>query len=100
MKEFKGTRGEWKIIHEINVTSKSNRPICACGTYDPREEDCQATNQANAQLIASSPELLKALQAIRNQMTELILDESIELDEGDAEVLNQADEAINKALGE
>jgi hypothetical protein len=88
MKEFKGTQGEWRVIHEINVTSKNYRAICACGTFDSKEKSSQDINQANAKLIAAAPKLLKALQDLVRYCKENQVDAVLELSE----------QAINEAL--
>ena len=63
--EFKGTKGVWKVVHEINVMNSCNRSVCACGTINHSEKDSMLINKANAQLIATAPELLKELTKIK-----------------------------------
>ena len=94
MKQFKGTQGNWRVIHEINVTSKNYRAICACGTFDSKEKSSQDINQANAKLIAAAPKLLEALQNCLEGVIEL----NGEFQEGWEEVIEAAELAINKAL--
>lgn len=91
--EFKGTKGEWRVQHDINVLSINDRPICACGTFDPKEKKSQNINKANAQLIAAAPELLEALVNLLKQTPEELRKDWL-WGECDA-----AQKAINKALG-
>ena len=58
-KEFKGTKGEWKIQEPYNtfVYGSGGKLICQI-KYDPFSEE----SAANARLISASPELLEALQ--------------------------------------
>lgn len=94
--EFKGTKGDWKVIHEINVTSENHRPICACGVTDYNEKDSMVINKANAQLIASAPELLKALLLLIDPLTGLCFD-SLQSEFTNAQ-LSQIESAIEKAI--
>lgn len=69
---MKHTKGEWKVVHEINVMSKSGRPICACGTQISNESRMgRDVNEANAKLIAAAPELLEAIIIANEQLTYL-----------------------------
>ena len=105
MKEFKGTKGEWKVIHEINVTSKSNRAICACGSYDSREKSSQDINKANAKLISAAPKLLEALIKMvewhgkyEDHECEMIGNQVLCNAEDQPEIIQVCLKAINKAL--
>jgi hypothetical protein len=110
--EFKGTKGEWKVVNDfrkpIVMTSISKYEICLINEVWTDYEDNEGVKHskgqshnemmATAKLIAASPDLLKALQSLKAQFKEMILDEGIDVDEGDTQVFNQATKAINKAL--
>ena len=94
MKEFKGTQGKWEVVagddNAPDVISDIGVEIAFTPTYngDKAEQLC------NAKLIASSPELLEALQKM--------LSKAYKQNWNDAypEVIKSAQNAINKALGE
>ena len=101
MKEFKGTPGPW-VVNEIgqhwNNKALTHLEItfgedgeCICDTVYQRED---------ANLIAAAPELLEACMRIRNQLYAA----GYEAERGSLNptrcLLNQIEEAINKALGE
>jgi len=96
--EFKGTKGEWKVTksntHESKVATDKYRIAGVKHYYkqinhvllEPSKEE----GQANAQLIASAPELLKALQFFTANFTP---QKAWMEDE-----FRKAEKAINKAL--
>lgn len=72
MKEFKGTKEEWKIsTDKWGCVELGNNAIIACysksGNKGYNEDDILEAN-ANAKLIASAPCLLEALQYIINDI--------------------------------
>lgn len=60
------TKGKWFVKHEFNVESENGRGIASTGGYtDNRDiEGTLKENIANAQAIASLPDLIEALQEI------------------------------------
>ena len=64
MKEFKGTNGKWSLHPHASacVCLKDGRIIANCGGYcnSIEFERIAAENEANARLIAASPDLLNA----------------------------------------
>lgn len=93
MKEFKGTKGEWKVSEEINgsericIESESNDNFIDCWGLNLTTEDEMISN---AKLIASAPVLLKALIELHNDL------ESWKYIHDDTKKLIK--QAINKAL--
>lgn len=105
MKEFKGTKGEWKFVEwKGDFGQKSNE------IQYGEDGECVAEHVANkhdAQLIASAPELLEAL-IHANTVLKSMADRGLyplEVLDGEKEYLGKAGfqfmtKAINKALGE
>lgn len=94
--EFRGTKGEWEVTQMLNVTSKENgKMICATQSNMNDHEI-----EANAKLIASSPNLLEALQNLMKEYKSIA-------DSGDCgwwkaeeqEKYINAQKAIQKAIG-
>lgn len=90
MSEFKGTLGPWSVHADTSIESELGGFICeAFGDSTSWEED-----QANANLIATAPELLEALQHVLN------VKRSEERGNYGAHVnYKKLENAINKALG-
>ena len=66
MKEFKGTKGEWKITDDVYITPLSeNFAIARAFTGSESISTSKIERLANAKLIAAAPELLKALLEIK-----------------------------------
>ena len=96
MKEFKGTQGEWEVDGIANDFSEGvytsdidGDIICfAPENFGPS----MVKWEANAKLIASAPDMLKALITARFDLKSLGAKEN-------APMINSIDKAINKALG-
>lgn len=96
MKEFKGTPGPWHVSDEGCVVIRDDdffSHVASNIGYPSDEED-----MANANLIASSPELLSALQ----QLLEIYDDQSgkVWTTSSKRRALDNARAVVNKALGE
>ena len=96
MKEFKGTQGPWHVSDEGCVVIRDDEffgHVASNIGYPSDEED-----MANANLIASSPELLSGLQ----QLLEIYDDHSgkVWTTSSKRRALDNARAAVNKALGE
>jgi hypothetical protein len=99
MKEFKGTKGEW-IITELKDSNgfiyvgknKFDSRIATCYKVDEGYENEEVSNEtrANAKLIAAAPDLLEALQLVR--------EEYYGTTNMDATLWNKVTKAIEKAL--
>lgn len=103
MKEFKGTPGPW-------VTSKTDRSIGPVSRDDDQSygmilpvawvefDGNDAFQQANANLIAAAPDLLKELQKLREYVINVC---GVDDEDCDSEhPLMSSQSAISKALGE
>ena len=98
--EFKGTKGEWKVSndgigenkHGVKFLSIDYADSFDCVDIfaDMRKEKYEEELYANAQLIATAPELLKSLQELYNA-----IDSSIDLT---PELMQSTLKTINKAL--
>lgn len=102
MKEFKGTPGPWQMKKEKGeqewfVFQKGSMKKLYGGTIrTPVAEEIN--NKHDASLIAAAPELLEALQRLRNYVTDVcgVNDEDCHREHP----LISAQAAIAKALGE
>lgn len=97
MREFKGTHGPWNYCaDEPDWVTDSNDNI-AVARVTRYNADANAQH-ANAKLIAASPDLLSALQ----QLLEIYDDQSgkVWTTSSKRRALDDAREAVNKALGE
>ena len=98
MKEFKGTKGDWKIVKahsklETAITTNTHR-IAEAKHYNAKINDTlleptEEEGKANAKLIAASKKLLKALQGL---LRDIDMRDDFYYDVAEAE------EAINEAL--
>lgn len=97
MEGFKGTRGPW-------VASKTDRSIGPISKDDDQSygmilpvawvefDGKPGHHQANANLIAAAPELLEALQTVKQEVGHFLMHQAPEL-------LSEIDTAIAKAMG-
>lgn len=86
--EFKGTKGEWEVVKDrvfIGNTTVQTKDCDICDVEEIGEE-----TEANAKLISSAPELLKALIKIKEYCFE---NETLTND-----IHSIAEKAIEKAL--
>ena len=98
MKEFKGTKGEWKyseimnfsdtLVSYIETDKKPISQLRGCLTGE------EAEALANAKLIAAAPELLEALQELIyfNERTFTGMGQDY------TKMISKSEQAINKAL--
>lgn len=68
MKEFKGTRGEWKYLKtrkgHYYISGIGWENFCKVFTITDGFSNCKKETKANAKLIAAAPDLLKVLQEL------------------------------------
>lgn len=92
MSEFKGSKGNWHIIGNNGI--HDNKGVClAIATTDGILSDTECN--ANAQLIASSPELLFALRMVLPMAKGWAANHDVGANK---EMVELAEAAINKAL--
>lgn len=95
-KEFKGTKGEWFVNGLFIECEGEDGLTTVCQFYDRFETEFEDA-KSNAQLIATAPELLKALQNLMKGVEGLPpLTAIAGLLENE---YREAEKAINKALG-
>lgn len=124
MKEFKGTKGEWHISSNGDI-SGDEHPICSVqygvwGDSYPTlkieglslERKCvpvmemieygeipKEESEANSNLIAAAPDLLEALKDLTDEVGSWLCSGDIGFGEEDVPEYLKALEVINKALG-
>jgi hypothetical protein len=103
MKEFKGTKGEWKAelrksvwsvaqkgydynFNDLQKDSPNENLSTVCGIWGASKKD-----EANAHLIAAAPQMLDVLQKTRLDLKCLGLRD-------DSPMIRDIDNVINKAL--
>lgn len=104
MEDFKGTKGQWIIRHngsyyEVNREEDfrdGKRLAVTVMVFDVKDEECvfnkSGEDKANAQLIATAPELLTVLLKVQKAINEMDYSEI----EG---LYDEVEETINKSLG-
>ncbi len=69
------TKGEWKVVHEMNVESETRRGICSCGFQSNHNPVATfQENVANAHLIAAAPKMYEALKDLYEVVNNLDID--------------------------
>jgi transcription initiation factor IIE alpha subunit len=95
----KHTNGQWKqmnlTIYTTIQTESGNEKIMEIASIDPKKGQMSDENLANAQLIASAPELLEALQHLLKSHRQLTFEKNHSLNDNWLE--EKAQEIINKA---
>ena len=101
MKQFKGTKGKWRIIEKqvphtggliLEVHEfQNNLQGCIIGRVTTNNYEAR---RANAQLIAAAPELLENLLRIVDRLEECDLQHNF------PSAYERAKKSINKALGQ
>jgi hypothetical protein len=90
------TPGPWNVVCDVNVFSKAGRLVASTGGYSTNTDDGQHVqeNTANANLIAATPDLLKACMLLvkAHSMSGGFLDKEALLK------LNEATEIANVAI--
>lgn len=98
MKEFKGTPGPWERGGGKNgggdlfVYCNNSLGSAVCDATSHYSVFDKNTRIANLNLIAAAPELLEALQQVKNEVGHFLKHQCPEL-------MSEIDYAINKALG-
>lgn len=95
MRKFKGTKGKWeahnnKVYQEVNRRTEERSLLISIHLYDENMKGLSLSeeNKANAQLIASAPEMLEALQNLENDNGQI-----------PAHAWKMVQNAIKKAIG-
>lgn len=98
MNEFKGTPGPWEVedngyFYDINAVRGTVGNVCSSISWFDNGEHRGHVAMANAQLVASAPELLEALTTTLDEIGHWLSQQKPGLKE-------KIDSAVAKALGE
>ena len=95
----KHTQGQWKqmnlTVYTTLQSENGSERIMEIASIDPKKGQISEENIANAQLIASAPELLEALQHLLRSHRQLTFEKNHSIDDNWIEA--KAQEIINKA---
>lgn len=96
MSEFKGTPGPWEVedngyFYDINAGRGTVGNVCSSASWYDNDEHRGPVAMANAQLIATAPELLKVLQKTMDEIGHWLSQQKPELRE---EIIAAIDKAL------
>lgn len=103
MKEFKGTRGPWRVSEKrgdmIDVRHNNSEPgaMSLNLAHVVARQSCVKEAEANAKLIAAAPELLEAVRQLHDYVEDTHCESHDECEPSHPMALARS--AITKALG-
>ena len=91
----KFTKGPWQVVGKTIVQNAEGETIALCNFADPNRRDEVDADNANAQLIASAPEMYAALVEKDKRIFDLEVRLQFLLDDSECELYRkQAKEAL------